>query len=395
MLATGMTHLTAVSGSNVAIVSELVLGLAPCRLAPPAPAPAGRARPGRLRHPRPTRAERPAGRGMGAVGLLGLAPARGTRGPRCWPRRRSCWSLTRGWPVLRLRPVGAGDPRSLLFARPWGEAVRCPAALAPSRLRPRARGPLAAQVACGPVIVAAPGLGQPGRGPRQPARGALCPAGDGGRGPGGSRSSPVRAAAHGSGVGRGPAGRVIAVAPRCRLPGGPCRGPVAPRRPRARRPLGARCSPAVRSSAAVAAPPGAAPVPVRRGSRPPPGCPPGCRLATAGLGDGDLRRRARRRAASWRRRPATPSSSTPARTPPVDRCLDRLGSGTLDPLVLTHDHADHVEACPGRSWAGGRRAARLPGARAGERGGGPSTGWPREQHVPVDGPPRGGPAHPR
>ena len=156
MLATGMTHLTAVSGSNVAVVVGLVLGLCavlgvPRRLRPLL---AGLALAGFvvLARPEPSVVRAAA---MGAIGLLGLSRSRHSAGLPVlggavvlvlvldpWLAR------SYGFALSTLATLGL-----LLFTRPWGEAVgaRLPSRLAP--LGPALAVPVAAQVMTAPVIV--------------------------------------------------------------------------------------------------------------------------------------------------------------------------------------------------------------------------------------------------
>jgi competence protein ComEC len=156
MRATGMTHLTAVSGSNVAVVVGMVLGICavlglPRRLRPvlAALALAGFVV---LARPDPSVVRAAA---MGAIGLLGLSRSRRSAGPPVlagaivvvlvldpWLAR------SYGFALSTLATLGL-----LLFTRPWGEAVAAhlPTRLAP--LGPALAVPVAAQVATAPVIV--------------------------------------------------------------------------------------------------------------------------------------------------------------------------------------------------------------------------------------------------
>lgn len=156
MLATGMTHLTAVSGSNVAVVVGLVLGLCvvlgvPRRLRPVL---AGLALAGFvvLARPEPSVVRAAA---MGAIGLIGLSRSRRAAGLPVlggavvavlvidpWLAR------SYGFALSTLATLGL-----LLFTRPWGDAVgrRLPSRLAP--LGPALAVPVAAQVMTAPVVV--------------------------------------------------------------------------------------------------------------------------------------------------------------------------------------------------------------------------------------------------
>ncbi|KRE61592.1 ComEC/Rec2 family competence protein [Nostocoides sp. Soil756] len=156
MLATGMTHLTAVSGSNVAVVIGLVLGLCvvvgvPRRLRPVL---AGLALAGFvvLARPEPSVVRAAA---MGAIGLIGLSGSRRSAGLPVlggavvavlvldpWLAR------SYGFALSTLATLGL-----LLFTRPWGEAIgrRLPSRLSP--LGPALAVPVAAQVMTAPVVV--------------------------------------------------------------------------------------------------------------------------------------------------------------------------------------------------------------------------------------------------
>lgn len=156
MRATGMTHLSAVSGSNVAIVLGAVVLLCgwtgvPRRWRPPL---AVLALAGFVVLCRPEPSVLRAG-AMGLVGLLGLSTHR---------RRASLPALatavivllcidpwlarSHGFALSTLATLGL-----VVFARPWGNAI---AARLPARcavLGDAIAIPLAAQVVCGPVIV--------------------------------------------------------------------------------------------------------------------------------------------------------------------------------------------------------------------------------------------------
>ena len=157
MRATGMTHLTAVSGSNVAVVTGLVLGLCVLRRRAPAAgdqcwrwsALAGFVV---LARPEPSVVRAAV---MGAIGLIGLSRSRRSAGPPVlgaaivvvlvvdpWLARSF------GFALSSLATLGL-----LLFTRPWGDAIG-------ARLPPRLTGlgpalaiPVAAQAMTAPVIV--------------------------------------------------------------------------------------------------------------------------------------------------------------------------------------------------------------------------------------------------
>ena len=153
MRSSGLTHLVAVSGSNVAIVVGAALFLAqrlglPRRFRPPLAALTligfvivARPEPSVLR-----------AAVMGGVGLVGLATARGRQGVPALSAAIIAllvvdpWlARSYGFALSALATLGL-----LLFARPWAESL--------SRWLPRPLAmavavPLAAQAACGPVIV--------------------------------------------------------------------------------------------------------------------------------------------------------------------------------------------------------------------------------------------------
>ena len=156
MRATGMTHLTAVSGSNVAVVIGLVLGLCvvvglPRRLRPVL-ALVGLAGFVVLARPEPSVVRAAV---MGAIGLVGLSRSRRSAGPPVlgaaivvvlvldpWLARSF------GFALSSLATLGL-----LLFTRPWGDAIgaRLPPRLA--GLGPALAIPVAAQAMTAPVIV--------------------------------------------------------------------------------------------------------------------------------------------------------------------------------------------------------------------------------------------------
>ena len=156
MRATGMTHLTAVSGSNVAVVTGLVLGMCvllgvPRRLRP-ALALLALAGFVVLARPEPSVVRAAA---MGAIGLIGLSRSRRSAGPPVlgaaivvvlvvdpWLAR------SYGFALSSLATLGL-----LLFTRPWGDAIgaRLPGRLA--GLGPALAIPVAAQAMTAPVVV--------------------------------------------------------------------------------------------------------------------------------------------------------------------------------------------------------------------------------------------------
>ncbi len=156
MLESGLSHLSAVSGSNVAIVLGAVLGMARGLGLP------RRARPWAaccalvgfvvVVHPEPSVLRAAV---MGAVGLVGLGAARNTAaapglaaaiiGLLCWDP----WlARSYGFALSVLATLGL-----IVFARPWGARLgrRLPARI--SAWGPALMVPVAAQLACAPVLV--------------------------------------------------------------------------------------------------------------------------------------------------------------------------------------------------------------------------------------------------
>lgn len=156
MLATGMTHLSAVSGSNVAIVLAATVGM--CRAV------------GLRRRWRPLAAAAMLGAfvvlvrpepsvvraaTMGAVGLLGMSASRRRAGI---PALAAAVLALLTWDPWLARSFGfalssLATLGLLLFANPWGEVI---ARGLPARIRhwgPALAVPVAAQVMCAPVVV--------------------------------------------------------------------------------------------------------------------------------------------------------------------------------------------------------------------------------------------------
>ena len=156
MLATGMTHLSAVSGSNVAIVLAAALGgaalLGVRRRWRPVVAMLVLAGFVVLARPEPSVIRAAA---MGAIGLVGLSRSRRAAGLPVLAGAVWClllvdpWlSRTYGFALSTLATLGL-----LLFVRSWGEAI---GRRLPRRLRswgPALAIPVAAQAMCAPVVV--------------------------------------------------------------------------------------------------------------------------------------------------------------------------------------------------------------------------------------------------
>jgi len=156
MLQTGMTHLSAVSGSNVAIILAAGIGL--CRLVGlrrrwrPLVALAILAGFVVLVRPEPSVIRAAV---MGAVGLLGMSTSRRRAGIPALAAAilaLLCWDpwLARsfGFALSSLATLGL-----LLFASPWGAVI---ARVLPSRIKswgPALAIPAAAQLMCAPVVV--------------------------------------------------------------------------------------------------------------------------------------------------------------------------------------------------------------------------------------------------
>ena len=156
MLVTGMTHLSAVSGSNVAIILVAGVGLCRARRTAAALAPRGCAGdPRRVRGPRPAGAERHPCRCHGSGGLAGMSTSRRRAGIPALAAAilaLLCWDpwLARsfGFALSSLATLGL-----LLFASPWGAVI---ARVLPLRIKhwgPTLAIPFAAQLMCAPVIV--------------------------------------------------------------------------------------------------------------------------------------------------------------------------------------------------------------------------------------------------
>ena len=156
MRATGMTHLTAVSGSNVAVVVGLVLGLCVVVGVP------RRLRPVLalvtltgfvvLARPEPSVVRAAA---MGAIGLIGLSRSRRSTGPPVLGAAVVAVLVLDPW-LARSYGFALSSLATLsllLFTRPWGDAIgaRMPPRLAP--LGPALAVPVAAQAMTAPVVV--------------------------------------------------------------------------------------------------------------------------------------------------------------------------------------------------------------------------------------------------
>ena len=382
MRATGMTHLTAVSGSNVAVVTGLVLGL--CVAARRAAVGCDRCSPSLalagfvvLARPEPSVVRAAA---MGAIGLIGLSRSRRSAGPPVlgaaivvvlvvdpWLARSF------GFALSSLATLGL-----LLFTRPWGDAIgaRLPPTAGPARSRARHPGRGAGDDRT--ARRAAPGLGQRRRRPRQPARRAARAGRHGRR----CRGRPhlrrlARAAPRSSrGPGSCPTAGIAQVARRfAEVPGGTLPWPdgapgalllaaltVAVLLTGRALAAGVAAHPvlAARHAPSIVA---AALVPTRAVTWPPDGW----RVVVCDVGQGD--------AVVLRSGPHRAVLVDAGPDPPLGRpaACSHLGVDTLDAVVLTHFHADHVDglsrrarrARASRSCSSARSASRPTSADAG------------------------------
>jgi competence protein ComEC len=352
MRATGMTHLTAVSGSNVAVVVGLVLGM--CSLA---------GVPRRLRpllalltlagfvvlaRPEPSVVRAAA---MGAIGLIGLSRSRRSAG---LPVLGAAIALVLvvdpwlarsfGFALSSLATLGL-----LLFTRPWGDAIgfRLPRRLAP--LGPALAIPVAAQAMTAPLVVVLQGsvsvvgvLANLLAAPLVPVATIA--------GVSAALLSVVwsRGAELVAWVGVVPATAIAQVARRfAQLPGGTLPWPDGWRGAvllavlslvvlfTGRALASAVSLHPVVSIAGVLLAAGSL-VPTRTVTWPPAGW----RVVVCDVGQGDavVLRSGPRRAVLVDAGPDPPL---------VDRCLSHLGVATLDAVVLTHFHADHVDGLLG------------------------------------------------
>ncbi|MGL5866890.1 MAG: ComEC/Rec2 family competence protein [Dermatophilaceae bacterium] len=352
MRASGMTHLTAVSGSNCTIVTAMVLGLAsvlgvPRRLRPLVAlgALAGfvvLARP----EPSVVRAAT-----MGAIGLIGLSRS-----------RRSAGLPVLGGAVVVVLVVDPWLARSfgfalstlatlgiLVFTRPWADAVA-------ARLPPRLAGlgpvlalPVAAQAATAPLVVLLQGsVSLVGVAANVLAAPLVAPATIAGVAAAAASVLSDRLATMAGWVGVVPAAGIAQIARHAvRIPGGTVPWPDGPTGAMllavlsvavlvtgrflssvvARRPV------LVLVLAGLAV--GVA-VPTQAVTWPPDDW----RVVVCDVGQGD--------AIVLRSGPSAAVLVDAGPDPPlVDGCLDRLGIGTLDAVVLTHLHADHVDGLSG------------------------------------------------
>ncbi|WP_377641793.1 ComEC/Rec2 family competence protein [Oryzobacter terrae] len=352
MRATGMTHLTAVSGSNVAVVVGLVIGLCAVLGIPRALRPwlAMLALAGFvvLARPEPSVVRAAV---MGAIGLIGLSRSRRSAGPPVlgaaivvvllldpWLAR------SYGFALSSLATLGL-----LLFTRPWGDAIgrRLPTRVAP--LGPALAVPVAAQAMTAPVVVLLQGSVSVVGVLANLLAAPLVPV---------ATVAGVTAALVSVGWPRGaelvawvgvvPTTGIAQVARRfAEVPGGTMPWPdgwpgalllagLTLLVLLAGRALvsGVAAHPALTVGAAVLV--AAALLPTRLVTWPRDGW----RVVVCDVGQGD--------AVVVRSGPARAVLVDAGPDPPlVDHCLDRLGVTMLDAVVLTHLHADHVDGLPG------------------------------------------------
>lgn len=388
MQATGMTHLTAVSGSNIAVVGGMVLGLCVLmgvgrRWRPPIVALAilGFVV---LARPEPSVVRAAA---MGLIGLIGMSRSRRSAGIPVlsgaivvvlvldpWMARSF------GFALSALATLGL-----LLFTRPWGDAI---ARRLPPRLRfmgPAIAIPVAAQAMCAPLIVLLQGsVSVIGVVANLVAAPLVAPATVAGVGAalvsvvadrpaqlvgwvgalptlGIARTARVMAEVPGGTMPWPDGGRgamLLALMTVLLLGSGRWLGRFA-----LAKPLGALV---------VVSLTGAMALPTRVVTWPPQGWQ--VVFCDVGQGDAAVIRTGPQRAL------VVDAGPEPAA---VDGCLDSLGVTVVDAVVLTHFHADHVDGLPG--VLGGRTVGQVlvspiaePSYQAGE-----VTKWTRARGIPV------------
>ena len=352
MLATGMTHLSAVSGSNVAIVLAVALGaggLLGLRR---------RARPlfallllaGFIVLARPEPSVIRAG-AMGAIGLLGLSQSRRAAGIPVLSAAVLAllvidpWlARSYGFALSTLATLGL-----LLFVRDWGAAI---GARLPRRIRswgPALAIPIAAQAMCAPVVVLLQGsVSTVGVLANLLAAPLVAPATVAGVAaalvawlwPGAGTLLCWLGALPTLGIAR--VARVFA-----EVPGGTLPWPDGPPGAVLLAALTvlallsarwvahhARAHPVLAAAACLVVVAGTAPTSAATWP------PAAWRLVACDVGQGD----ALVLATSPGRAVLVDAGPEPG---PVNRCLSRLGVRALDAVVLTHFHADHVEGLPG------------------------------------------------
>ncbi len=362
MRATGMTHLTAVSGSNVAVVTGLAMGLCvlvgvPRRLRPVL-ALAALAGFVVLARPEPSVVRAAA---MGAIGLLGLSRSRRSAGPPVLGAAIVLVLLADPWLARSFGFVlsSLATLGLLLFTRPWGDAI---GARLPVRLRslgPALAIPVAAQAMTAPVVVLLQGsvsligvLANLMAAPLVPVATIA--------GVAAALTSLVwaRGAALVAWAGVLPTQVIAQVARRfAEVPGGTLPWPdgatgalllaaltvVVLLTGRALA-AGVAAHPVLALGAAMVLAAGL--VPTSTLTWPPAGW----RVVVCDVGQGD--------AVVLRSGPHRAVLVDAGPDPPlVDRCLSHLGVTTLDAVVLTHFHADHVDGLAGA--VGGRAVGRL------------------------------------
>ncbi len=362
MRATGMTHLTAVSGSNVAVVTGLALGLCVLvgvpRRARPVLALAALAGFVVLARPEPSVVRAAA---MGAIGLLGLSRSRRSAGPPVLGAAIVLVLLVDPWLARSFGFVlsSLATLGLLLFTRPWGDAI---GARLPARVRglgPALAIPVAAQAMTAPVIVLLQGsvslIGIVANLLAAPLVPVATIAGVAA-----ALTSLVwaRGAELVAWAGVVPTQVIAQIARRfAEVPGGTLPWPDGAPGALLLAALtlgvlltgralasGAAAHPVLALGAALLLAAGL--VPTRAVTWPPAGW----RVVVCDVGQGD----------------AVVLRSGPHRAvlvdagpdpPPVDRCLSHLGVTTLDAVVLTHFHADHVDGLSGA--VDGRAVGRL------------------------------------